>query len=164
MNSTEAIKRFSNPDGCLINFLNLGNIKPNLVPHCMEGLAMYIILQEITADNVVGKASISRPADLSSCTAFHILGKAGVWSLPHWDHHGVITMATCEEGQKAWITWPDLEEDVAQRWAESSSPKPEGTPFMILMKEGDVLIQPPRRVHALYPITDVLMSVTMHWD
>jgi hypothetical protein len=52
----------------------------------------------------------TEPADLSSCVAFQICGKADVFSLPHMDHHGVMTTITAEEGRKLWITWPKLQE------------------------------------------------------
>jgi hypothetical protein len=160
----EAQRLFLETD-LLINFLNLANTKDNPVPEMLDGLRAYKILKEISEDNLAGKRQTSSWTDLSSCVSFHILAKAGVFSLPHLDHHGVITTATCDEGEKLWLTWPTLTDDELRVWQEGEEEAPAAAvPFPIYIRPGDVLIQPRGRLHAPYSITDVLMSGTMHWD
>jgi hypothetical protein len=165
---TDAITLFLDAEADLVNFLNLGNVKDNPVPYFMVGIRALKILKEITEDGLIGKREVTTWSDLSSCCAFHILAKAGVFSLPHVDHHGVITTATCDEGEKYWLTWPELTDVEMEAWAadecEETYSGPAGVPFGIYLRPGDVLIQPRGRVHAPYSKTNVLMSGTMHMD
>jgi hypothetical protein len=167
MPTAEAISLFRDPKSSLVNFLNLGNVKDNPVPGFMQGIRAIKLLKEITEDNLIGKREKTNWSDLSSCCAFHILAKAGVFSMPHRDHHGVITTATCDEGEKYWLTWPAMTAEEMEEWTDQGSEDafaPPGTPFGIYLRQGDVLVQPRGRVHAPYSMTDVLMSGTMHWD
>ncbi|RMD39155.1 hypothetical protein DV735_g5974, partial [Chaetothyriales sp. CBS 134920] len=162
--AAEAVALFQDDSGHPINLLNLRNTKPNPVPAALAGIRAYSILQETSEDNGSGKATTRQYGDLANCNAFHICGKAGVFSLPHIDHHGVITTVTCEEGKKLWLTWPPVARAAMEEWQASGDVAPGGSPFPILLADGDILIQPQGRVHAPLSLENVLMSGTMHWD
>jgi hypothetical protein len=164
LKSAEAVRAFQNQEGWPVNFLNLDVYKQNETPPCIAGIPAFSILRDTREGNQSGKRSRSRPSDLSSCVGFQIFGKAGVFSLPHWDHHGVITTALCEDGEKLWLIWPELTDEELHTWATELDIAPRPPPYAIYLSPGDLLVQPPGRVHAPYSLTDVLMTGTMHWD
>lgn len=75
------------------------------------------------------KRSTFDPADLTSCTGFHILGKQGVFSHAHVDHHGVITTIYCDEGEKIWLTYPRLSREEQDHWATGEDLYPQPPPL-----------------------------------
>ncbi|KAF2181253.1 hypothetical protein K469DRAFT_671425 [Zopfia rhizophila CBS 207.26] len=162
MSSADAIKLFRDPDTEPVNFLNLAGYRPNPVPACMANLRQYSILRNTMEYDQSGKATEVHPNDLSSCTSFEILGKAGAFHLPHMDHHGVITSVRSEEGDKLWLEWSALQEDEIISWGCThvlALPS-----FPVYITDGDIFIQPGGRVHSPFSLTDVHMSGTMHWD
>lgn len=162
--ATEAIKLFRDKSAGPVNFLNLDIHKQNEVPSCIAGLPAYSILRDIREYNDSGKRTTHNPADLTSCVGFHILGKQGVFSNAHVDHHGVMTTVYCDEGEKIWLTYPRLSKEEQDRWATSDDVFPQPPPFPIYLDKGSLLIQPAGQVHAPYSLEDVLMTGTMHWD
>ncbi|KIW21853.1 uncharacterized protein PV07_12726 [Cladophialophora immunda] len=164
MKSADAMRVFQNQEGWPVNFLNLDLYKQNEIPPCIANIPAFSILRDTREQNQSGKRSRSQPSDLSSCVGFQIFGKTGVFSLPHRDHHGVITTVLCEEGEKLWLIYPELTDEELHTWAIGLDIAPRPAPYAIYLSPGDLLIQPPGRVHAPYSITDVLMTGTMHWD
>ena len=164
LSSEEAISMFHNKHAGPVNFLNLEAQKQNEVPKCLANIPAYTILRDLKELDQSGKRTEFQPADLSSCVAFQICGKADVFSLPHMDHHGVMTTITAEEGRKLWITWPKLQETELEEWANNDSDAPQPAPFALYLEQGDDMVQPAGIVHAPYSISDVLMSGTMSWD
>lgn len=164
MIGSEAIELFRADSEMPLNFLNLHCFKANPQPWYFAQESNYQVMKVVTGSQGAGKEVDSEPKDLSSCEGFQICGKKGVFSMPHMDHHGVITVVTCDEGEKLWLTWPHLEDDEIAAWAESEQLCPNWRPMAILLRPGDTLVIPPGRIHAPYSLTDVLMTGTMHWD
>ncbi len=164
LTSNEAIRLFRDESAGPVNLLNLDVYRQNEIPACIANLPAYSILRDIREHNTCGKRIQSQPSDLSGCIAFQILGKRGVQSLPHRDHHGVVTTLLCEEGEKCWLMYPEMDAEVLQRWSASNAAAPEPRPFPICLRPGDLLIQPAGRIHAPFSVSDVLITGTMHWD
>ncbi|KAF2182639.1 hypothetical protein K469DRAFT_586189 [Zopfia rhizophila CBS 207.26] len=162
ISSADAIKLFRDPNIEPVNFLNLAGYRPNPVPACMANLRQYSILRNTMEYDQSGKATNVHPNDLSSCTSFQILGKAGVFSMPHMDHHGVITTIRSEEGDKLWLECPALQEDEIISWGRDNVLALPS--FPVYMTDGYIFIQPGGRAHSPFSLTDVHMSGTMHWD
>src|SRR5205814_4177369 len=67
------------------------------------------------------------------------------------------------EGEKVWSLWPGVGLDRLQQWARSGTLP--STPCVSLrLYPGCLLIMPPAVLHAVWSLTDVLMSGTNHWD
>jgi hypothetical protein len=109
----------------------------------MAELPAYSLLRDLRNHNRSGKQTESQPNDLSACVAYQICGKAGAFSFPHIDNHGVINTTRGEEGDKLWVTWPDLTWEEFEKWATSDGLAPEPAPFPIYIQASDLLIQPP---------------------
>ncbi|KAK4948731.1 hypothetical protein LTR10_012736 [Elasticomyces elasticus] len=84
--------------------------------------------------------------------------------MPHCDRHAVMTTVLCEEGYKLWLFFPHMDEGELREYAESGNYCPNYRPMAVLMCPGDVLCVPPGRIHAVYSLTTVLMTGSMHWD
>jgi hypothetical protein len=161
----EAIPEFCNPDTGIINFLNLAAWKPNEIPSSILGLRQYSFLRDQWEINQSGKREELQVNDLSACVAFQICGKAGVFSLPHIDHHGVLTTAEVEEGEKLWLSWPRLQDEEMIDWGRGKTTLgPAPAPFAIYLTKGAILHQPAGTPHAPFSITNILMTGTMFWD
>lgn len=161
--ATEAVRLFRDRAAGPVNFLNLGLYRQNEMPACLVDLPAYSILRDIREHNYGGKEVLTRTSDLSSCVGFQILGKRGVLSSSHLDQHHVMTTVRVEEGEKAWPMFPILTEEEMDQFANGEDDAPGPAPFFICLGPGDLLIQPPGRVHCPYSITDVLATGTMHW-
>ncbi|KAF2801778.1 uncharacterized protein BDZ99DRAFT_552433, partial [Mytilinidion resinicola] len=155
----KAIGLIRDPEIEPVNLLDLVGYKTQ-VPYCMD-LRAYSILHDVKENNQSGKAMDSCN-DLSSSTAFTILSKAGAWSMPHQDYHGVLTTIRVECGKKLWIAWPALNKTETISWNQRGELVSD--PFAILLQEGDMLVQPPGIVHAPYTLTLTMLSGTIHWD
>lgn len=105
---------------------------------------------------------MSWATDWSSGLHFLILGTKGTWSSQHIDHHGVITVITCEEGCKVWLVWPQMQ------WADLENYIATGEvatrPFAICPRPGDSLIMPAGTLHAPMSLETTLMSGHTFWD
>lgn len=135
--------------------------RQNETPSCLVDFPAYSILHDTRGDNTSGKRTHHRPSDLSSCVAFRICGKVDVFSLPHMDHHGVLT----KKGKKVWLIWPGISHDDLAAGSRADLPIPLGpAPFPLYLDPEDLLIQPPGRMHAPYSMTDELITGTAHWD
>ncbi|MCJ1482959.1 hypothetical protein MMC06_003125 [Schaereria dolodes] len=159
-----AVALFRDIDAGPVNFLNLDIYKPNEIPPCFIGVKALDILRTSSETNESGKPLLRQPSDLSSCRSFQICGKKSVFSLPHRDHHGVVTTAFVEEGEKLWLSWPYVPPRALDQWTTTDDVAPEPAPFPVYLTQGDLLIQPAGQIHAPYSMTDVLMTGTMHWD
>ncbi|OAA64754.1 Peptidase C48, SUMO/Sentrin/Ubl1 [Niveomyces insectorum RCEF 264] len=157
----DVIDDFQKGDKGPINLLNLqGPAKSP--PRCILG-PRFSILETVYENYQAGKRLQTLHHDLSASSRFNILGSAGSFSLPHIDHHGVITSVFCEKGEKLWILWPNLGVEDVKKWAETDS-DPESAPVGIFLEEGDLLLQPAGTIHAPTSVTDCWMTGTMHWD
>lgn len=164
LDAARAVALFRSLSAGPVNFLNLDVYKQNEIPDCLVDLPAYSLLRDLRNHNHSGKPTEKQTNDLSACVAYQICGKAGSFSFPHIDHHGVVNTTRAEEGEKLWVTWPELVDEEFEQWAVNDDLAPAPSAFPIYLRPGDLLIQPPRRVHAPYSITDVLMTGTMHWD
>jgi hypothetical protein len=164
LSAVKAIELFRDKAAGPVNFLDLGIHKQNEVPSCLVDLPAYRILRDVQGYKPSNETTGYHAPDLSSGVAFQVLGKNGVQSLSHVDQHHVMTTVRIEEGEKAWSMSPVLTQEEMDRFATSDDIAPRPPPFIICLRAGDLLIQPPGRVHSPYSITDVLMTGTMHWD
>jgi hypothetical protein len=160
----DAVAIFRSASRLPVNFLNLDIQKSNPNPWFIADKENLHILRTVRERNDAGKQTNIIVSDLSSCSSFQICGKAGAFSMPHMDHHGVATIVFCDEGEKLWLTFPHLDGPELREWARSGQTSPDYRPFAVHLLPGDLLILPPGRVHAPYSMTDVLMTGTMHWD
>lgn len=88
------------PDPQAANLLNLARIKPNPVPPCMDSISRLDILSTIRENDQAGKHEVEIIRDLSNGARFMLFATKYAVSLPHADEGGVITTATCEDGEK----------------------------------------------------------------
>ncbi|PZC89228.1 hypothetical protein A1F95_10444, partial [Pyrenophora tritici-repentis] len=156
-----ALQHMDNPELGPINFLNIRTLRENVVPWELQGLADYRVLQE--ASDCAGVANDNQQG-LNFPDSFALWGKQGTWSFPHVDKHGLYTAVLCEQGEKLWFSW-SLDDNGLKEWAvardETYGPKPSG--FPILLRSGDLLIQPPGTVHTPASVTNVIMTGYFFW-
>jgi hypothetical protein len=119
-------------------------------------------MSDFPDDGQAGKPTTLRFADLTTSAAFQVCGKRGAFSHAHRDRHHVMTIVTSEEGEKIWNTFPPLNHAELCAWAESEDLSPPFRPMCCYLRPGDILIQPPGRLHAPLSLTDVLITGTMH--
>ncbi|KAK5274994.1 hypothetical protein LTR99_004297 [Exophiala xenobiotica] len=98
MDGKDALAIFRSQSIALVNLLNLQVHKANPQPWFLAEDENLQIMRAVWQKNHVGKEAISEPTDLSNCDAFQICGKKRVFSMPHRDHHGVITTIFCDDG------------------------------------------------------------------
>jgi hypothetical protein len=103
LKSADAVQSFTDPKYWPVNFLNLDLYKQNGIPRCIADIPAFSILRDSREHGQSGTRVRTQPCDLSSCVGFQLLGKAGVFSFPHMDHHGVVTTVLGEEGEKFWV-------------------------------------------------------------
>lgn len=145
-----------------INILDLASTRTNSVPDFMADLDIYDVLVTVKEANSSGKVSTTNQRDLSACALFEILGTKGVFSLPHVDHHGVVTSITCEQGRKLWPMWAWMDPLALERL--SALGELPGDSFCVFLGPGDTLVQPAGTLHAPFCVDATLMSGTMHWN
>lgn len=153
-----------------LNVLSLRAFCDNIIPPCMEDLRHYKVFDTIVADEGAGgSGSGGKYArdGLTGCSSFGLFATRGAISMPHVDQHGVITTATCEFGEKLWLSWTGLPADRLVAYADAFQGEERKIPDWlcvgIAMGPRDILVQPAGTLHALYSLTDVGMSRTMHW-
>ncbi len=145
-----------------VNLLNLHPYKPNAQPWFVAENEDLQLITTVDADAIAGHRRELGPLEVG--TQFQICGKAGAFSMPHCDRHGVITTVFCDDGEKLWLTWPHLNREETITWADGPDYCPRYRPFAVHLRTGDMLIVPPGRIHAPFSMSNVLMSGTMHWD
>lgn len=176
-----AIERLNNTNPEYpINFLNLRSKFHNPVPSCIANIDSFRILEDYPAKGSNGKTLPVMYSDISHCASFHVFGQRGAFSLPHIDHHGVFTTIQCDDGDKLWPIFPKLHQETFLAWARSTVGQvevesveqaslihadgyPSIAPFALYLHTGDLLIQPPGRLHFPFSLSTVLMTGTMHW-
>jgi len=157
-----ALQHMEDPECGPINFLNIRTLRENVVPWELQGLADYRVLQES------GRAGVGNDNQqgLNFPDTFALWGKQGTWSLPHVDKHGLYTAVLCELGEKLWFSW-SLDGKALEEWANDRQCggryEPTQAGFPILMRDGDLLIQPPGTVHAPASVTNVIMTGYFFW-
>ncbi|KAK5331564.1 hypothetical protein LTR93_000567 [Exophiala xenobiotica] len=119
MDGKDALAIFRPQSIALVNLLNLQVHKANPQPWFLAEDENLQIMRAVWQKNHAGKEAISEPTDLSNCDAFQICGKKRVFSMPHRDHHGVITTIFCDDGYKAWLMWPHLTPEQIEQWSDS---------------------------------------------
>ncbi|EDU43474.1 hypothetical protein PtrM4_077930 [Pyrenophora tritici-repentis] len=160
----DALKHMDNSRYGPVNFLNIRTLRDNVVPWELEGLADYRVLQE--ASDRAGVAKDNRQG-LNFPDSFALWGKQGTWSFPHVDKHGLYTAVLCEQGEKLWFSW-SLDDKELENWAKDRERgekyEPSQAGFPVLMRNGDLLIQPPGTVHAPASVTNVIMTGYFFWS
>ncbi|KAK5199505.1 hypothetical protein LTR92_000044 [Exophiala xenobiotica] len=119
MDGKDALAIFRSQSIAPVNLLNLQVHKANPQPWFLAEDENLQIMRAVRQKNHAGKEAISEPTDLSNCDAFQICGKKRVFSMPHRDHHGVITTIFCDDGYKAWLMWPHLDPEQIEQWSDS---------------------------------------------
>ena len=163
MPSAEAIEFMFNDHVEVGNALDMGCNKVNPYPRLLRH-KNWRLMHDTKNSRLAGKEGSTIPNDVSACTAFTILGKIGAFSVPHIDHHGVVTTILCEFGVKLWLTFPEMVEDELAVWGKNrASSGGLADPYPLFLQQGTLLIQPRGRVHAPYTIETCAMTGTMHW-
>jgi len=160
----EAMDLFRGESTLPVNLLDLEGFKSNAQPAFLANQQNFQALRTIEGNNTAGKPAALRPADLRNSSQFQLLAKAGAWSMPHCDHHGVITTVYCDEGRKQWLTYPEMTMAETDVWADSENYSPPYPAMNITLERGSLLVIPPGRLHAPFSLSDVAMTGTMHWD
>ncbi|KAJ4248128.1 hypothetical protein NW762_012898 [Fusarium torreyae] len=153
-----SFKTRGNGKGAPMNMVNLGRVKDNAIPPCLQDRNDYKLIDLTRTDN--GKAEEPSLDDFDDCVTFQLLATKGAAHLPHIDRHGVYTTALNEEGRKLWIMWPQLTFEELKSWRMGTIP--DGG-IAVYIGQGDMLIQPPNTLHSPVTLNDCLMTGTMHW-
>ncbi|KIW09642.1 hypothetical protein PV08_12107 [Exophiala spinifera] len=147
-----------------INCLNLAAVKANPQPWFLANNMDYQVMRLVREGHSAGKDLVGHDADLTNSETFQLLAKAGAFSMPHVDRHGVMTVVHVEEGFKDWLIFPPLSEEEQAEFARGENYCPNYRPMNLRLRPGDTLILPPSRLHAVFSPTDVLMTGNMFWD
>ncbi|RGP59252.1 hypothetical protein FSPOR_11469 [Fusarium sporotrichioides] len=134
-----------------VNLLNIGCLNIDATPPCF-------LQNDYTAMRIRtnGKAEAPEWKDLDDWTAFQPLASKGAAHLPHLDRHGVYTTALAEEGKKLWLLWPGL--SLEQQKHVMTVDKVACGGVGILIKEGNMPIQPPNTLHTPITLEDCFMT------
>jgi hypothetical protein len=160
LKAADAIGLFCNKEKGAVNFLNLESWRPNPEPPFLYNLPSYRLFRAVRNDGVSGKMIDHNPYDLSACEAFQILGKVGVFSLAHVDHHRSMTCVQNDEGDKLWPLWPRHSAKQLREWKGRSPASP---PFVMFVRTGDIVVVAGGMPHMPYSMTDCAMTGTMYW-
>lgn len=149
-----------------INLLDLDALVQNPVPECIADVWEWSFLTNVKDTKHAGKQTSTYVSDLSAGAAFHVCGKAGSFSLPHMDNHGVDTTIVVEDGKKLWYTFARMTDDERLQWGSSDDDEDWAPPvpcFPVLLEPGDFWYQTSGTVHAPYSVTSCLITGTKHW-
>jgi hypothetical protein len=82
------------------NMLDLGLFKNNPFPTCLANLQTFKVLLLLSSEGQIGKIKAEHDRYLILCLIFHILGGKVAFSLPHRNHHSVLTPTHGEFDEK----------------------------------------------------------------
>ncbi|KAI8930422.1 hypothetical protein NX059_012375 [Plenodomus lindquistii] len=164
---TEVAATLDNTEALPINCLNLRTAGRNSMPWELHGVEAHRLLHESTEYGGSSNDKNSDPHDLSNKTDFVLLGKRGAFSFPHIDAGGVYTAIVCADGEKLWVSWnlTDLE---LSKWGDARQKQirypPDTGGFPLILRSGDLLIQPPGTVHSPLSLSNVFMQGVFTWS
>lgn len=159
---------FFDPHQGPINMLDLRTRRGNGIPDFIDEVHALRISREVIGTGQAGRDGSSIANDLSTRQTFAILGEEDAWSTAHWDHHGKLTTLEVQDGEKNWLTWPQLSRQERLEWAhnlrtDGKSWSPSSAPYPIFLGPGDILVQPPGIVHAPFTLKSCLGYGSTHW-